>query len=527
MAYKFLKSRQLRELLNGAELKQKKDIHDYSSGHLNESLLLQHYSASTRKSWETAQLPESLVKRSELMREPKKDHAPQMEEALYEFSMGTAGVIPPAGKKTVQPLPSKRYGFMRKAKEKGLRKNAGMGDTHNSASPSTHSLYSELEDDILIEELPPAELMVKKSEKTVGAAMLKLKTEPSLVTTEDTMYTTQTSELGPQPQQLLDELPFSYSFITMASLGITRQDQYRKMKVFEEGVLKKKEASETNVLSGNKAVEHHEKKLQQELEMLNLNGVGINFHKLQVHSNTLEDIIQESPTFSYILRSIKEEYDNYIAWLLDHQTSQHQVLREQVQQMATRGTSRPAELNKAIMRVQELTHEAVEQLQLNQRLREDVDKEREWLATAPEIITEAVPKTILHRDQPLELADEIENLKAIILEKIDEENALRARLRDEYVPMTVCTHLEQCIKETEVEVQKLLKQNEYFERSIDEMETELKEAIQDADTSEKDARRIWRKVNSRRGLPQQEASNNQDNDDEEEEEESKWNWYIS
>jgi hypothetical protein len=37
-------------------------------------------------------------------------------------------------------------------------------------------------------------------------------------------------------------------------------------------------------------------------------------------------------------------------------------------------------------------------------------------------------------------------------------------------------------------VQKLLKQNEYFERSIDEMETELKEAIQDADTSEKDAR---------------------------------------
>ena len=40
----------------------------------------------------------------------------------------------------------------------------------------------------------------------------------------------------------------------------------------------------------------------------------------------------------------------------------------------------------------------------------------------------------------------------------------------------------------QVEVQKLLKQNEYFERSIDEMETELKEAIQDADTSEKDAR---------------------------------------
>lgn len=45
----------------------------------------------------------------------------------------------------------------------------------------------------------------------------------------------------------------------------------------------------------------------------------------------------------------------------------------------------------------------------------------------------------------------------------------------------MCTSLQ-------VEVQKLLKQNEYFERSIDEMESELKEAIIDADTSEKDAR---------------------------------------
>ena len=34
----------------------------------------------------------------------------------------------------------------------------------------------------------------------------------------------------------------------------------------------------------------------------------------------------------------------------------------------------------------------------------------------------------------------------------------------------------------------MLKQNEYLERSISEMETDLREAIQDADTSERDAR---------------------------------------
>lgn len=44
----------------------------------------------------------------------------------------------------------------------------------------------------------------------------------------------------------------------------------------------------------------------QELDALNFIGdYRPNFHKLQVYSNVLEDLIEESPTFSYILKSIK------------------------------------------------------------------------------------------------------------------------------------------------------------------------------------------------------------------------------
>ena len=53
-------------------------------------------------------------------------------------------------------------------------------------------------------------------------------------------------------------------------------------------------------------------------------------------------------------------------------------------------------------------------------------------------------------DTPVELAEELEHRKAMILEKLDALNDLRRKLRKEYVPLTVCTHLEQCIKETEV-----------------------------------------------------------------------------
>ena len=55
-------------------------------------------------------------------------------------------------------------------------------------------------------------------------------------------------------------------------------------------------------------------------------------------------------------------------------------------------------------------------------------------------------------DTPVELADEIEHGKALIMEKLDALRELRTKLRQEYVPLTVCTHLEQCIKETEVKI---------------------------------------------------------------------------
>ena len=45
--------------------------------------------------------------------------------------------------------------------------------------------------------------------------------------------------------------------------GLTRKDQYRRMKAFDATVLQKKEMIEQRILSGEKAAKHHEYKLEQ------------------------------------------------------------------------------------------------------------------------------------------------------------------------------------------------------------------------------------------------------------------------
>ncbi|GFR57690.1 hypothetical protein ElyMa_001751800 [Elysia marginata] len=532
MAFKFILGHHIKSILNDAEEKQKKDIKDFAGGHLNESQLLRAPLSFSRKTWESAK-----ADRIHLTKGSKPQHKPRVKketgtpkEVLFDFSLGTTGVIPPV-KKTLPQTPEVRY---RKVTEEELATErdalAGAG-VHETLTPQ--SVYTQLEDGVLIEELHHQQLMIPAPPKTTRKVKLDDDWENSnnfdvegqeTPRPEESAHSSQISH-DARRSPLLSPLQFHYSVMPMQTSGITKRDQYKRMKAFDLSVLQKREMAEQNVLSGQKAARHHEQKLESELSDLNLNGIGPNFHRLQVFSNVLDDVVEESPTFNYILRCIKNEYDNYIAKLLDGQTSQQHLLRDQVDQMASRGTSRPGEMEAATQKLLGLEQEARAQLDRNERLKEELKTERENLNKTPEVPAKRAPQagSFSRKEEPVELSLELENMKALILEKLDDLNALRVQLREEYVPVTVCTHLEQCIKETEVEVQKLLKQNEYFERSIAEMDSDLKEAIVEADTSEKDARRIWHKVNSTRGMPG--ASRSSDSDDEDDE--SKWNWYIS
>lgn len=530
-AYKFTSHRQLRDAINSVEKVQKQNIDEYSWGHLNEKNLFRppmHLTQGGGRIWKSSKKKKSVVKDSDLVpglptprQKQNKEKGKEMKDVLYEFSLGTMASVPMPSPNRIETPRREKINSFRKETTDVSRASE---DSQKLRIDSGKSIYSQLDDGILVEELGNQELMVK-SPRVQQSYFPPARSRPF-----DSDY-----DIMADLTQTLDAegyLVQKHSFLPSFTSGVTKSDQFNKLRQFEDTVLRKQDCRERKVLSGVKAVEHLEKRLEEDLEVMNLGGIGPNFHKLQVFSNNFEDLIDETPTFGYMLKCIKSEYDNYITKLLDSQTPQHsRLLRDQVQQMSARGTSRPQELGEAKKKVENFEEEAKELLEKNQKLRQQVKEEEEWLANVPEPEPPSLPVVSMFvDDSPVELAEELEHGKALILEKLDALNDLRRKLRKEYVPLTVCTHLEQCIKETEIEVQKLLKQNEYFERSNNEMETELKDSIQDADTSERDARRIWKKVNSLRGLPRVNLTREEgavEDSDDEEDDETKWNWYIS
>ncbi|CAG5124983.1 unnamed protein product [Candidula unifasciata] len=507
MAYKFILGRHIKSILNDVEDQQKKDIKDFAGGHLNESW------ASAYK--ETVDLTKPMKPQHQGQVSRKERSA---KDVLYDFALGPSGVIP-SSQGNAGKMPEIRYKFM---------KDSETDEKKTPRQKSAGSLYSELDDGVLVEEIPLHELTkldhhVHQKTSLNHAGHNWSSYERKIMISSPASFSARRTQL---------ELPalHRHSVSSTNSHNIIRTtDHNRSMKPGDAKVLQKIVAHENlKALSGERNATHFRQTLQQEFESTNLNNADTLPQDLEVASSVLDDIIRESPTFSYILHCVKTEYDNYIIKLLKNRQPHPDHLRSQIDQLISGGTSDPQKMAAARQRLQSLEADAKHALHLNQRLKEQVKSELDILNKSQEM--PAVKKPAVdgsqEKQQPVELSTALEHMKALILEKMDELNDLRHQIRTEYVSVTVCTHLQQCIKETEVEVQKLLKQNEYFERSIAEMESELEEAIVQADTSEKDARRIWRKVNSTRGVPGVQKSKETEND-EDSDDESKWNWYIS
>lgn len=262
-AYKFTSHRQLRDVLNNVERVQKTNIDELSWGHLNEKNLYRPpITSKNGRIWKSSKKRKSAVKDSELLagfqftspttpRTTAQDQ--QMKDVLYEFSVGTMGSVPvPSPIKTVTPSrPEKVQEYKREAPE-----TVRVADENIEArSASAKSLYSQIDDGILIEELPNNEMMVKSPRLPPSYYMPK-----KLLPTDDEY------DVMTDLTQTLDAdgyLTLKHSFLPSFKSGVTKSDQYNKLRNFEDRVLRKQDCREQNVLSGAKAVRHLEQRLEE------------------------------------------------------------------------------------------------------------------------------------------------------------------------------------------------------------------------------------------------------------------------
>ncbi|XP_036621737.1 uncharacterized protein C6orf118 homolog [Trichosurus vulpecula] len=433
----------LSQLLDELQRVHRDDVKLYTSGHLNPNKLFNP--PRPTRFWSGSLGP---ISKRTVPKDQFDEKSAKMEDALSEFAIKTALVSDA----------SDRPGFLKIL----------------DAQPQSGLLPSLPISDIALEQKLKEERkklhdeMFKKDLKLPELRLLKYKT-------------------GKNSRQCLSSSRDEYQFISSYLSGVTKRDKFLKFLQFEKDVVAKQDLVESD-FTGAKVAVSHEKKLEQELQKIH-NNAPPEFNRLHVFGKIFEDICNSSLMFGDLLKEVKNEYELYMAILLDSQSSiQYKTLLAQVKGIEKR-TVMTSDIEEARDEVKRLVKVAKGALERNEELRSELELE-ESLSKTPSAKSES-PEIEGTEEKPLTLIEKIEEKRCEILNKWDAIYALEKTIKTNWAHAGIINITENSIKSIETEAIKLETVNGILKKKIMDSELKIKENLDRYKVSQEEQQKFW------------------------------------
>ncbi|XP_010342630.2 uncharacterized protein C6orf118 homolog [Saimiri boliviensis] len=264
-----------------------------------------------------------------------------------------------------------------------------------------------------------------------------------------------------------------HRYVSSYLAGVTKADSYRMFLRFQKEVLAKQDLLE-NDFTGSKVAKGHERKLQQELQKMHTCSPQP-FNRLHVFGKVFEDICKSSLIFGDLLKEIKDEYELYMATLLESQPpAEYEALLAQLEGLEQRPV-KTADVDLAREELRMLVKAIKAALERNDRLRSELAIERALLQSAKKR-SESSKKHIIDENQ-LTLIEKVEKKRCEILNKWDEIQALEKEIKTTLVHIGVSDIIENKIKSIEQEVIKFETENTMLKKKIKVIESNVKKTM--------------------------------------------------
>ncbi|XP_028904575.1 uncharacterized protein C6orf118 homolog isoform X2 [Ornithorhynchus anatinus] len=262
-----------------------------------------------------------------------------------------------------------------------------------------------------------------------------------------------------------------YRFIRSYLAGVTKMDQFKSFLHFEKDVLVKQDLQD-NDFTGAKAAECHEKKLQQELQKIHdSNQPSI---RLQIFGDVFEDICNGSFIFGDILKEVKNEYELYMATLLDSQPiSFYEELLVQAKGLE-KGPVEPSDLEEAKQDVKKLVQEVKAALERNEQLRNELEIVLKKPSDHRE--SDALSKNLgqsADKEKQLTFSERVEEKRCEVLLKWEKIHALKQEIKSTLTHTRISNITEQSLK------------------SIEDLESIITNTFSKHKVSQEDQKKIW------------------------------------
>ena len=235
---------------------------------------------------------------------------------------------------------------------------------------------------------------------------------------------------------------------------------------------------------------------------------GLNFYNLQRQSEQWDEIILSSQTFGATLQEMKDAYDNYVNFLDQQLDGDMDVVVENLflrrSNMSLHCSVDDGE-DVDEEKIVEVLQSDIKQLQAD--LEESSKRKRrlEMIVNATkeeeEVAADQIFRAEMEKFDSARLNEyKVESMQAKIELKARDLDAFNMYRKSFFVPIVVYRRLEGCIKETEVDIQKLCKQNEFLDKNVDQLEEELDDVLVKTGVKQKNSLKLWKKVDTEKGI---------------------------
>ncbi|XP_064863890.1 uncharacterized protein C6orf118-like [Oncorhynchus nerka] len=451
--------RALQSLLLGAEMAHKADIQTYSCGHLSPYALSQnqpHRRRTEEPIWEMSEVQDREKGEEEglspcpftqrLQRQTKMAaNIEKMTEAMFDFTVA-----------------------------KGLKPTVLKPGQHESLTGTQRGTKGEEGEERERRRKTRLKMVLDTSELFLVKPSIASQTKPpgGVEGNQDRYWFTQ-SHLG----------------------GLTKKDQMRMMRHFDRRVLRKQDLRDRNWISGNKAAEVYEWKLEKELRRLSDQSCPSR-DRLGVFSDVFNNVCEGSPVFRDILREIKTDYDLYLNSILDSQTS-----LEDLSELALLGGLAivgAEDLEEAGNEVSKLGEEAQRALEENDRVRNQFQNLRDRVMEIPDdegLHKEAtLPGLLRPGEGPISFIDRVQPKRRQVWIMWEEVQLLQKELKEKMVSIITTGATERCIRDSKGEIMRLLASNERFRNTNKDLESNLNMILNRVTTSEDVKAEVWDKI---------------------------------
>ncbi|UJR24832.1 hypothetical protein I4U23_006204 [Adineta vaga] len=269
------------------------------------------------------------------------------------------------------------------------------------------------------------------------------------------------------------------------SIDLSEEQRVRKMKTFNDKIIQTKDVNLHGLGYSEDFVALVEQTLLMKLTTIDNEHKRqiLSLSRLQAYGDAMNQLIEGSVAFGPVLERIKNEYELYLDHLLINQPEHGSHIAEQLKRLR-QSTPRFSATSSELFDIQKIEDQTRQAIERNRQLKDELKRAKQQQIKSQNEASDRIHSIVTTEIRVKTQAELVDDLRQKVFDLLDELTRKKQELNDKSVHISVCSLLQQAIRDTQMVIFNTSKDSERLLIELDKLEQRIRKEITKQDQSE-------------------------------------------